>query len=118
MVTAGIEGSTTVLTVHGMLTSAEAGEAVRRAAKTAMDTGSQTVVINLHDVAAMDSSGVSDLASCHTSVTGRGCRLKLCHVSHKLKDVFVITRLNTVFDIYETEADAMAVSSSIEKNPT
>jgi hypothetical protein len=32
--------------------------------------------------------------------------------------VFVITRLNTVFDIYETEADAMAGSSSIEKNST
>ena len=116
MVTARIDGSTTVLAVHGVLTSTEGGDALRRATNTAMDTGSRTVVINLHDVVAMDSSGVSDLASCHTAVTGRGCRLKLCHLSHKLKDIFAITRLNTVFEIYDTEAEALAGSSSVD-NP-
>jgi anti-sigma B factor antagonist len=118
MVTSRIDGSTTVLEVHGVLTAAGSGAALRRATKAAMDTGSQTVVINLRDVVTVDSSGVSDLASCHTTLAGRGCHLKICHLSHKLKDVFVVTRLNTVFDIYETEADAMADSSSVGKNPS
>jgi anti-sigma B factor antagonist len=117
MVTSRIDGSTTVIEVHGMLTAQGTGAAMRHATKAAMDSGSQTVVINLQDVVAVDSSGVSDLASCHTTLAGRGCHLKICHLSHKLKDVFVITRLDTVFDIYDTEADAMAGSSSVEKNP-
>ena len=118
MITSRVEGSTTVLEVHGVLTTADSGAALRRATKTAMDAGSQTVVINLLDVGFVDSSGVSDLASCHTALAGRGCHLKICHLSHKLKDVFVVTRLDTVFDIYDTEADAIAGSPSVAKNPT
>ncbi len=71
MITSRIDGSTTVLEVHGVLTAAGSGAALRTATKTAMDTGSQTVVINLRDVAFVDSSGVSDLASCHTALADR-----------------------------------------------
>ena len=42
------------------------------------------------------------------TVASRGGRLKICNLSKKLKDIFVITRLNTVFDTYDTEADAIA----------
>jgi anti-sigma B factor antagonist len=114
MVTSRVDGSTTVLAVHGVLTGADSGSALRRATKTAMDSGSQTVVINLQNVSFVDSSGVADLAACHTALAARGCRLKVCHLSQKLKDVFVVTRLNTVFDVYDTEADAIG-SSTVEK---
>jgi anti-sigma B factor antagonist len=59
-------------------------------------------------VSAIDSSGIADLASSHMTVAGRDGRLKICNLSKKLKDIFVITRLNTVFDTYDTEADAIA----------
>jgi anti-sigma B factor antagonist len=118
MITSRIDGSTTVLEVHGVLTTADSGAALRRATKAAMDAGSQTVVINLRDVAFVDSSGVANLASCHTALADRGCHLKICHLSRKLKDVLAVTRLNTVFDVYDTEADALAGSSTVEKNPT
>jgi anti-sigma B factor antagonist len=65
-------------------------------------------VINLQHVSAIDSSGIADLASSHMTVESRGGRLKICNLSKKLKDIFVITRLNTVFDTYDTEADAIA----------
>jgi anti-anti-sigma regulatory factor len=41
-------------------------------------------------------------------LAGNGGSLKICSLSQKLKDVFVVTRLNTVFDVYETEAEAIA----------
>ena len=56
----------------------------------------------------VDSSGVADLATSQTAVTKHGGRLTLCHMSQKLKDIFVITRLDKVFETYETEADAIA----------
>ena len=115
MVTSRVDGSTTVLAVHGVLTAADSGAALRRATKTAMDTGSQTVVINLQRVSFVDSSGVADLASCHTALEARGCRLKVCHLSRKLRDVFAVTRLDKVFDIYDTESNALAGSSTVEK---
>jgi len=59
-------------------------------------------------VSAIDSSGIADLASSHMTIRSCGGRLKICNLSKKLKDIFVITRLNTVFDTYDTEADAIA----------
>ena len=46
-------------------------------------------------------------------VTKHGGALKLCCLSKKLKDVFVITRLNTVFELFETEAEALASAPSV-----
>jgi anti-sigma B factor antagonist len=56
----------------------------------------------------MDSSGVSDLASGHMLLKSQGGVLKICCLSQKLKDVFLITRLNTVFEVHETEEQAVA----------
>ena len=42
------------------------------------------------------------------TATNRGGHLKLCNLTQKLKDVFVIMRLHTIFESYDTEADAIA----------
>jgi anti-sigma B factor antagonist len=68
--------------------------------------------VNLGEAAAIDSSGVSDLASGHMLLSKRGGALKICCLSKKLKDVFVVTRLNTVFELFETEAEALASAQS------
>ena len=57
---------------------------------------------------AIDSSGVAALASGHMTAANRSGHLKLCNLTQKLKDVFVIMRLHTVFDCYDTEAEAIA----------
>ena len=74
----------------------------------AVADGVRTVVVNLEAATAIDSSGVSDLASGHMVLTGSGGTLKLCGLSKKLKDLFVVTRLNAVFETHETEAAAIA----------
>ena len=81
---------------------------MRRAVRTALESGARNFVINLRDVTIVDSSGVADLATSQTLVTKYGGRLTMCHLSQKMKDIFVITRLDKVFETYETEADAIA----------
>ena len=104
-------GPIAILEVHGSLTASDGDTGLRKAVRAALDGGARTVILNLEDVPAVDSSGVAQLASGHLTSANHGARLKLCGLSQKLKDVFVITRLNSVFDAYETEADAIASAS-------
>jgi len=46
------------------------------------------------------------------TVASRNGRLKLCNLTRKMKDIFAITRLGTVFDVRETEADAIVSFTS------
>jgi anti-sigma B factor antagonist len=98
-------GSIAVLDVHGAL---ESDSGLRPAIRLALDNGARTIIVNLQNVTAIDSSGVSQLASGHLTAANSGGRFKLCNLSRKLKEVFVVTRLNTVFDAYDTEAEAVA----------
>jgi anti-sigma B factor antagonist len=90
------------------LTAQDRDRALRRAIRTALESGARAIVVNLQGVSVVDSSGVADLATSQTAVTKFGGRLTLCHLSQKLKDIFVITRLDKVFEQYETEAEAIA----------
>jgi len=102
-------GAIAVLDVHGAL---EVDSGLRPAIRLALDNGARTIVVNLQDVTTIDSSGVSQLASGHlTAANSDGC-LKLCNLSRKLQAVFAVMRLNTVFDAYDTEADAIASANA------
>ena len=90
------------------LTASEGDTGLRGAVRQAVDSGTHAIVLNLQAVADIDSSGVADLASGHLALVNGGGSLKLCHLSKKLKHIFAITRLNNVFEIYETEAEAIA----------
>jgi anti-sigma B factor antagonist len=101
-------GTITVVDVRGTLTSTEGDPGLRQAIRVALDNGARTVVINLQNVTAIDSSGIADLASSHMTIANRDGRLKICNMSQKIKDIFASTRLDTVFETYDSEADAIA----------
>jgi len=84
---------------------------LRRAVRTAVDDGARHVVVNLEEVADIDSSGVAELASAHITTNNRGGTLRLCCLSKKLKHIFAITRLEDVFAIDASEADAVALAA-------
>ena len=108
-----LDGAVTILQIRGTLTANVGERGLRDAIRTAVDGGSRAVIVNLGEAAAIDSSGVSDLASSHMMLNNCGGSLKICCLSQKLKDVFIVTRLNTVFHVYETEADAIASAQSV-----
>lgn len=101
-----IVGSVAVIQVHGKMTGLT-GE-IRSAALDAFNSGGTTVVINVQDVPAVDSSGIGEFVSTRTSLANRGGRLKVSNPSAKLESLFAATRLNTMIDIYKTEAEAIA----------
>ena len=110
-------GTTTILRVHGTMTAAAGERGLRDVIRQAVADGVRTVIVNMQDATSIDSSGVSDLASGHMILANNAGSLKLCCLSKKLRDVFVVTRLDKVFDIHETEAAAVA-SAEPSPNPT
>jgi anti-sigma B factor antagonist len=98
----------TILELHGPLAAGQDDAALRAAVRAAFDQGATTVILNMLEVPSIDSSGVAALASGHMTAANRGGRLKISNLTQKLKDVFAVMRLNTVFDSYDTEADALA----------
>jgi anti-sigma B factor antagonist len=101
-------GTTTILRVHGTMTAAAGERGMRDVIRQAVADGVRTVIVNMQDATAIDSSGVSDLASGHMFLANSGGTLKLCCLTKKLRDIFVVTRLDRVFDIHDTEEAAVA----------
>ena len=108
MMTTRTLGAITILDLHGPLGAGQQDAALRTAIRAAFEGGSKTVILNMQEVPSIDSSGVAALASGHMTATNRGGRLKLCNLTQKLKDVFLIMRLHNIFESYDTEADAIA----------
>ena len=63
--------------------------------------------MNLACVSYIDSSGIGELVSSYTAIGKDGGQLKLLNLTQKLQDLLTITKLLTVFDVYESEADAL-----------
>lgn len=79
----------------------------QKSLKAVLEKGPDRLVINLAGVTYMDSSGVASLVKLLSRARKMGMQLRLAHMNDRVGSVFEITRLNTVFDIYETEQEAL-----------
>ena len=96
----------TILDVRGKITIG--GDlALRQAIHKALEDGAKKLVVNLQQVTTIDSSGVGELVGAYTSAKNHGATLKLVNLPPKVQDVLTITQLITVFDVYDTEDEAV-----------
>lgn len=65
------------------------------------------VILKLDGVSMMDSSGLGVLVSSYTSVQKKDGRLVLAGLGKGLQNLIAITKLARVFDVYETEEEAI-----------
>ena len=98
----------TILDLKGKITIGAAEEALRDAVHKVLNNGATKLVLNLREVTTIDSSGVGELVSSYTSATNRGAKIKLATLPPKINDILTITQLITVFDVYDTEDEAVA----------
>jgi anti-sigma B factor antagonist len=85
----------------------EGAIALRNATRRLVDEGKKKILLNLGGVNYMDSSGIGELIANYTTVTRQGGEVKLLNLTDKIQNLLVITKLLTVFDAYETEAEAL-----------
>ncbi len=82
----------------------------------ALDAGARKVIVNLAGVDYMDSSGLGELVSCYTTLQKMNGRLTLLQLNARLQHVLVITKLNTVFETFDTESAAVASFSPLAES--
>lgn len=93
----------TILEVRGKLTIGFDETALHEAVLEALEAGSRKILIHLEGVTTIDSTGVGQLVHAHTSVGRRDGHLKLLRPSPRVSDIFRITRLDLVFQIFDDE---------------
>ena len=97
----------TVLALQGRITMDEGDIALREAVSDLLETGTRNIIIDLGKITFIDSFGIGQLIGCYVTVTDQGGLLKLCDLSSRMSSILQITKLNTVFEVYSSEAEAM-----------
>jgi len=100
-------GDITILDLEGKVTIGEGSVALRTAIRRLLGEGKNKILLNLAGVGYIDSSGIGELVSSYTAINKDGGQLKLLSLTEKLQDLLTITKLLTVFDAYEEEAEAL-----------
>jgi anti-sigma B factor antagonist len=89
----------------------------RNAVAEQLSSGPGQLVVNLSQVTQVDTSGLTALVTAHVTAAKRGGALKLADPVKRIRELLIITRLNTLFDVYDSEAAALA-SFGKGANPT
>ena len=100
-------GDVSVIDVTGRITLGEGSSALRDSLRELVGHNQKKILLNLGDVSYIDSSGIGELVSGFTTVTNAGGQLKLLNLSKRVKDLLQITKLYTVFDVHDDEANAL-----------
>jgi anti-sigma B factor antagonist len=98
-----------VLELSGKLTIGEPVLLLRETLRTQSTEGERKYILNLGDVSYIDSSGLGELVSSYTTIRNKGGDIKLLKLTTKTRDLLQMTKLLTVFDVYDDEAKALAV---------
>ena len=100
-------GDITILDMNGKVTIGEGSVALRTAIRRLLEEGKKKILLNLGGVGYIDSSGIGELVSSFTAINKEQGQLKLLNLTQKLQDLLGITKLLTVFDVYDNESDAL-----------
>jgi anti-sigma B factor antagonist len=96
-----------VVSCTGRIVFGEEANALRDTLKKLL-TSSKQVVLNLGGVSYIDSGGLGTLVGVYSSARASGADIKLTGLGQRLRDVLAITKLATVFEVYDTEQQAIA----------
>jgi len=97
----------TVAALDGRIVLGEESNALREKVKSLVAEGKKKIVLNMNNITFIDSAGLGTLVASHHSAKAQGASLKLCHLGTKFQEVLQITKLMTIFDVYNSEAEAV-----------
>ena len=101
-------GDVKVLDCNGKITIGDGTMVVRKAVNQLLEGGAKKIVLNLGDVDYIDSSGIGELVSTFVSVSNHGGELRLLNLTKKIQGLLAITKLLTVFKVFDNEQAAVS----------
>ena len=100
-------GDVTVIDAVGRITLGDGASTFRDTIRDLAGKGQKKLLLNLAEVSYIDSSGIGEMVSGFTTVSNQGGQLKLLNLTKRVKDLLQITKLYTVFEVFEDEAAAV-----------
>lgn len=100
-------GDVTVVDAVGRITLGEGASMFRDTIRDLASNGHKKLLLNLAEVSYIDSSGIGEMVSGFTTVTNQGGQVKLLNLTKRVKDLLQITKLYTVFEVFDDEAAAV-----------
>lgn len=94
-------GNLAILMVAGRLTLGEASASLHKAVEETVTSGDKDIVVDMHDVQYVDSSGLGALVTCLTCARNHGGTLKLANLQPRIQDLLDVSSLYMVFQIIE-----------------
>ncbi len=101
-------GTVVVLDLDGKIVLGEGAGLLKDKVRSVVFQGHKQVLLNLSGVDYMDSSGLGELIAAFTTVTREGGSVKITNLTRRVSDLLAIAKVLTVFDVYSTEAEALA----------
>jgi len=101
-------GNVAILSPKGYLTGGDETEELEQTIKNLGESGNKHLIINLGETQHLNSTALGVLISAHSNYVRRGGQMKLCSVDKRIENIFVITKLSLVFDVFATEEQAIA----------
>ncbi len=101
-------GDVTILDVEGKILLGEGDVQLNKKISDLISRKETRILLNLTNVPYMDSGGLGEVVRSYTTVKREGGELKLSGVTSRIKDLMTITKLHTVFDIFDSEDEAVA----------
>ena len=101
-------GDVTVVDAAGRITLGQDATSFREMIRDLAADGRKKVLLNLADISYIDSSGIGELVSAFTTLSNQGGTLKLLNLTKRVQDLLQITKLFTVFDVYDDKAKALS----------
>ena len=96
-----------VVELDGRIVLGEESNSLREKLKSLIAAGKRKIVLNMADIKYIDSSGLGALVAAHYSAKTQSASMRLCNLGSKFYEVLQITKLLTVFDVYDSEAAAV-----------
>ena len=99
---------TSVVTLDGRIVIGEESKSLRENIKSLVAEGKKRIVLNMNNITYIDSTGLGTLVASQVSAKTQGASLKLCNLGRKFQELLQLTKLVTVFDVFDSVHDAVA----------
>lgn len=101
------ENDVLIIRPEGKIAPGTGDQELTQAVRASLDQGTRKILINFAKVTTMDSSGLGELVGCFTTVRKAQGELSFCTLNSRIFDLMRMTNLHTVFDLKDTEAEAL-----------
>ena len=96
-----------ILDLSGRIVLGEGSAALRDAIRDLAASGQKLILLNLADINYIDSSGLGELVASFATIRRQGGQLKLLKLTTRVHDLMQVTKLYTVFEVYDSESEAI-----------